>query len=86
MEIECLLGSTWIVRNSITDELLVRYTVSREAEDTNLVVLSSSSTVVDDLQNAMATKMHFINELGFTVLIYKQDPSSPDQEQLVTQV
>lgn len=86
MEIECLLGSTWLVRNSVSHDLLMRYTVSRQAEDTNLVVLSNSSTVLDDPENPMATKIHFINELGFTVLIYKQDPTAPGQEQLLTQL
>ena len=86
MEIECLLGSTWLVRNAVTHDLLMRYTVNRQSEDTNLVVLSNSSTVLDDPANAMATKIHFINELGFPVLIYKQDPSSPGEEQLLTQL
>lgn len=75
MEIECLLGSTWLVRNSVSHDLLVKYVVTRSSEDTNLVVLSNSSTVLDDPANPMASKIHFINELGFTVLIFKQDPN-----------
>jgi len=76
MEIECLLGTTWVVRNSATDEMLIRYLVHREAEDTNLVVLSSSPTVCEDEGDAPATKIHFINELGFPVVVYWMDLSA----------
>ena len=83
MEIECLLGSTWVVRNSATDEMLIRYVVHREAEDTNLVVLSSSPTVCEDEGDAPATKIHFVNELGFPVLVYWMDPraEAPDNHE-----
>ena len=80
MEIQSILGSTWLVRNSETKELLVRYTVVRPTEDSNLVILSNSSTVVEDPTSRMNTKINFINELGFTILILKVDEQTLEEE------
>lgn len=50
-----------------------------------MVVLSNSPTVLDQAPSAKETKIHFINELGFSVLIYKQDLETAAEE-LVTEV
>ena len=49
IQIECVLGSTWLVCNAVTGKELVNYTIQRQQEDTNLVILSNLSTIPDQV-------------------------------------
>lgn len=92
IQIECVLGSTWLICNAITGKELVNYTIQRQQEDTNLVILSNLSTVPDQVSQTdqQIGKIEFQNELGFPVSIFivKKDTESaePLEEILVAEM